>query len=141
MHRDHETPERGEVADRTASAGSTHRGMRHDMSADMRACVDACTSCHHQCVITLAHVLERGAPLATPALAEALLDCARTCEMSADFLLRGSERHTRVCELCEEVCRACETACASTDDGETLRRCADACATCAASCERMAAMA
>ena len=121
-----------------ASNGS---GMRHDMSAEMRACLEACNACRDNCLVTLAHCIEKGGPLSEPRHLETLLDCAASCETAGSFLARGSERHGRVCGVCATICRDCEASCRNMADGGTLRRCAEACARCAETCERMAAMA
>lgn len=116
-------------------------GMRHDMSAEMRTCLEACNACREDCLVTLAHCIEKGGPLAAPRHLETLLDCVAICETAGSFLARGSERHGRVCGACATICRDCEASCRNMADGGTLRRCAEACARCAESCERMAAMA
>lgn len=53
------------------------------------------------------------------------LDCAESCITSANFMLRGSEHHSRVCEVCAEVCEACAASCDELSDDDlmlTLRR-------------------
>lgn len=117
---------------------NTH-GMRHDMSAEMRACLEACNSTRDLCLVTLAHCIEKGGPLAETRHLETLLDCAAICATAGEFLARGSERHARTCGVCASICRDCEASCRSIADGSTLQRCAEACAQCAASCEQMAA--
>ena len=69
-----------------------------------------------------------------------LLDCAELCQVSADFMLRGSPFHTVTCAACAELCRACEEACRAVGDDEQMAHCADVCAACAESCTRMADM-
>ena len=116
-------------------------GMRHDMSAAMRACLEACNACRDVCLVTLAHCIEKGGALAEARHLETLIDCAAVCETAGSFLARGSERHARVCGVCASACRDCEASCNALADGSTLRRCAEVCARCAESCERMATMA
>lgn len=126
------------MANRATTSPSAFSRSKHEMREDSLECIDACTACYRQCTVTLARVVEIGEPLAAPPLVEALLDCVRMCETSANFLLRGSEHQRRVCELCAEVCRACATACLARGKGELLLRCADACRFCADSCEQVA---
>lgn len=110
------------------------------VSAEMQQCIDECTHCHAVCVATASHCLELGGKHADPAHVGLLLDCAQICQTSADFMLRGSERHQLTCRVCADVCRACAESCermAGSD--EMLRQCAEACRRCEQSCERMAA--
>jgi hypothetical protein len=111
--------------------------MEHDMSADMRACRDACNVCRDACLLALAHSIERGGALAGASQLEALLDCATICDTTSAFLTRGSAQHAEVCHTCARICIACETSCRAVPDGKTLRGCADACRICADSCARM----
>lgn len=115
------------------------QGMRHDMTAGMRACLEACNACRDACLVTVAHCIEKGGPHAEARHLETLLDCVAICATAAEFLARGSERHGRVCGVCASVCRDCEASCRAIADGSTLRACAEACARCAEACERMAA--
>ena len=116
-------------------------GMRHDMSTEMRDCLEACNDCRDKCLVTLAHCIEEGGAHAEARHLETLLDCATICATAGSFLARGSERHKRICGACATICRDCETSCRALADGSTLRRCAEACARCAVTCDRMAAMA
>lgn len=117
---------------------SQHAPMRHDMSATMRACRDACNACRDACLLTLAHSIEKGGALAEPQHLETLLDCATICDAAAAFLTRGSARHADVCQACARICRDCEASCLSVQDGTTVRECAETCRVCAEACERMA---
>lgn len=112
--------------------------MHHDMTSEMQECLDACNACRDACLVSIAHVTETGAPLATPELMSALLDCAAICETAGNFLARGSSRHSHVCAVCAHCCRECETLCRRYPDSSTLSRCAEACARCAQTCEVMA---
>lgn len=112
--------------------------MQHDMSAEMRACRDACNVCRDACLLALAHSIESGGALADPEHVETLLDCATICDTAASFLTRGSARHAEVCRACASICRACEASCRRIGQGTTLRACADACRACAEACARMA---
>ena len=69
-----------------------------------------------------------------------LLDCAESCQVSANFMLRGSPYHTIMCAACAELCRACEEACRAIPGDEQMEHCAEVCAACAETCARMAEM-
>jgi hypothetical protein len=69
-----------------------------------------------------------------------MLDCAEICQTSADFMLRGSDRHHLTCRICADICRACAEDCERlAGDDPMMRECAEECRRCQKSCERMAA--
>ncbi len=70
-----------------------------------------------------------------------LLDCAEICQTSANFMLRGSELHTRTCAVCADVCQRCAEESDRMGNDVQMRACAEACRHCAESCRRMGAMA
>jgi hypothetical protein len=109
-------------------------------SAEMQQCIDECTRCNNVCLATASHCLELGGRHADPAHIGLLLDCAEICQTSANFMLRGSDRHQLTCRLCADICRACAEACERIGgDDELMRQCAEECRRCQQSCERMAA--
>ncbi len=112
----------------------------HGISNEMQQCIDECTRCHDTCVAMVNHCLERGGRHAAPAHITLLLDCAEICQTSANFMLRGSERHHLTCRACAEICRACAEDCERLGQSdEMMQECAEECRRCQHSCERMAA--
>ena len=106
----------------------------------MQECIAECSECHNTCLGTVRHCLELGGRHADPAHIGLLLDCADICRVSADFMLRGSERHALTCGVCADVCQACADDCERMAGADTVMlRCADVCRRCASSCRRMAA--
>lgn len=105
----------------------------------MQQCIDNCTRSHQLCTAMVAHCLSLGGEHASPAHIRLLLDCASICATSADFMLRGSEFHTRTCGVCAEVCERCADDCdrIGPDDAH-MQACAAACRRCAATCRTMA---
>jgi hypothetical protein len=112
--------------------------MTHAHSAEMARCIDNCTRCHAICVETIRHCLEKGGRHAAPAHIRLLQDCAQICATSADFMLRGSELHSRTCAACAEVCARCAEECERMADDDMMRECAELCRRCAESCREMA---
>ncbi len=108
------------------------------ISPEMRQCIQNCQSCHSLCLETVTHCLRKGGPHAEVNHIRLLLDCVEICQTSANFMLRGSDLHTRTCAVCAEVCERCAQDCERFGDDETMRRCAEACRRCAESCRRMA---
>ena len=114
--------------------------MPHQISAEMRDCIANCTECHSICVETTTHCLHMGGEHASPEHIGVLLDCAQTCAVSADFMLRGSDLHGKTCGVCAEACERCAADCERLANGDELMlRCAEVCRRCADSCRKMAA--
>jgi hypothetical protein len=111
----------------------------HALSAEMAQCIDECTDCHRICVSTARHCLEQGGEHAAPGHITVLLDCAAICQTSADFMIRGSDLHGRVCAICAEACNLCAESCEAFGEDKLMQECAEACRRCARSCEQMAA--
>jgi hypothetical protein len=63
-----------------------------------------------------------------------MLDCAKICQTSANFMLRSSGIHSRTCGVWAEVCEGCAQDCERLGDDADMRACADL-------CKHMAAMA
>ena len=106
---------------------------------EMRECIDNCLRCYAICLETAQHCLMLGGKHAEPQHIRLMLDCAKICQTSAEFMLGGSQYHGRTCAVCAELCRACAKDCDSMADGdETMQQCADICRRCAESCQRMA---
>jgi hypothetical protein len=117
--------------------GQAFKNILKSVSDDMQLCIQNCLMCHQTCEQMIAHCLNKGGRHATPDHIRLLQDCADICEMSADFMLRGSPFHSRTCAVCAEICRACAADCDSMADDEMMKACADMCRRCADSCQTM----
>ena len=68
-----------------------------------------------------------------------MMDCAQICATSADYMVRESPFHDRICRLCSELCKECGKDCQQVaGDDQMIEDCIQMCRKCAASCERMA---
>ncbi len=114
--------------------------MHHEnMSTEMQRCIELCQSCHASCLTTASHCLEMGGEHASSSHINTLLDCAATCVMSADFMLRGSQMHGRTCGVCAEACERCAQDCERLANGDQqMLDCAAICRQCAEACRMMA---
>ena len=110
----------------------------HQTSGSMQQCIDECLNCHSICLETVAHCLQQGGKHAEARHIRLLLDCAEICQTSANFMLRGSDLHGRVCAVCAEVCERCATDCERFGDDAQMQACTEACRRCAESCRQMA---
>jgi hypothetical protein len=113
--------------------------MEHQISPEMRHCIDECQSCHAVCLETILYCLQMGGEHAEPAHIRLLMDCAEICQTSANFMLRGSNLHSMTCAVCAEVCERCAEDCDRFQDDQMMARCAESCRNCASSCREMAA--
>lgn len=112
--------------------------MNH-MNPQMQECIQNCFNCHKTCLSMAAnHCLEMGGKHVEPAHFRLMLDCAEICQMSANFMLRGSVHHAHVCAECTDICDDCARSCERVGD---LEDCVQACRRCAESCRAMSAMA
>jgi hypothetical protein len=108
------------------------------MSAEMQRAIQECQRCHDVCLQTIGYCLGKGGRHAEAGHITTLLDCVQMCSTCADFMLRDSARHRRICEVCAEVCDACAKSCATFHDDDEMRRCEAECHRCAESCREMA---
>jgi hypothetical protein len=107
------------------------------ISKEMRTCIQHCMECHQVCEETLSRCLLMGGKYAEPEHMRLMMDCAQICQTSADFMLRGSVRHTQTCAACADVCERCADSCQSLSDGiDLLKHCADVCRRCAETCRK-----
>ena len=113
--------------------------MSHQISQEMRSCIEACLACYRDCVETKAHCIGMGGKHASPEHLGALGDCAVLCETAANLMLRSSGLHGRTCGVCADACQACADSCERlAGDDQTMQRCAETCRRCSESCRAMA---
>gem|GEM_PF-116325 len=112
----------------------------HTMNAEMERCIQNCLDCHRICEDTVTYCTEMGGKHAEPTHLRLLRDCAQICVTSADFMLRGSDVHPRVCGVCAEVCEHCAESCEQFGDDAQMNECTEICRRCAESCRKMAGM-
>ena len=112
---------------------------RQQTDEGMERCIQNCTECRRACLETVTYCLKLGGAHAAPEHINLLLDCAEICRTSADFMVRGSEMHRRVCGVCADICERCAADCErmGADDAH-LKTCAEVCRRCAESCRQMA---
>jgi hypothetical protein len=109
------------------------------ITTEMRRCIENCVECHAICVETISHCLGIGGRHASEDHIGLLEDCSQICQTSADFMLRGSERHRETCRVCADICVQCAQDCDRLAGRDaTMTRCAETCRRCAESCMAMA---
>ncbi len=112
------------------------------MPREIQRCIENCSECHQLCLATVYHCLEMGGEHGQASHITLLLDCAESCQMSINFMLRNSELYGLTCSLCSEACMRCAVDCERLANGDRqLLDCAEISRCCAATCDRMALMA
>ncbi|WP_437553469.1 four-helix bundle copper-binding protein [Sorangium sp. So ce367] len=95
-------------------------------------------SCESICVQTIQHCLHMGGSHAEPSHIQLLQDCAKICETTATFLMRGSPQHSQVTAACASICELCAQSCDRFTGDAQMKACADECRRCAAACQQVA---
>lgn len=122
----------------SSAAASAQRSPASPAGRAMPFMQDAIKSCldrHSMCLqMATGYCLERGGNHVKNAHLGLLLNCAKLCQMSANFMLSNSSMHGRVCLICAEACEACAKRCEQVGD---MRDCVEECQRCAKSCGTM----
>jgi len=104
----------------------------------MLECIELCLDCHKACLQTIPYSLQQGGMHAEPNHIRLMADCAEICQVSANFMLRGSDLHHLTCAACAEVCDRCAADCDRMSGDLRMAACAEECRRCAESCRDMA---
>jgi hypothetical protein len=116
-----------------------HPGMQQ-LSEAVQMCIQNCLNCHNICLTTITHCLQTGGNQASSNHILILTDCAAMCQTSANFMLRNSSFHPRVCALCADICEVCADECERmANNDRQMQECARVCRQCAESCRHMRA--
>ena len=102
-------------------------------SQEMAHCIDECTRTHQVCLTASGHALRHGGAENSNHVIRVLSDCVEIAQTAANFMLRGSPNHRKVCGTCAEICREVARECGEFDDDAmsqvvaTVTGCAEAC--------------
>ncbi|MBW4619207.1 MAG: four-helix bundle copper-binding protein [Cyanosarcina radialis HA8281-LM2] len=117
----------------------SHHSSIHQLSQEMQQCIQNCWDCYSLCLNTATtYCLQQGGHHVEAAHLQLMLDCAEICQTSANFMLRSSSFHERICGICAEICDRCDRDCQKFGDDLQMQACADICRRCAESCQQMA---
>jgi len=96
------------------------------------ACIQVGQACQQHCL----SMLSKGDT--------SLAECASTiaamlplCEALVELAVQGSPRLKALATVCAQACRDCEKACHKHDVHAICKQCGDACAACAAQCDKV----
>jgi hypothetical protein len=102
-------------------------------------CIQSCRECHDSTTRAVRYCLEREQAFGSAGHIRLLLDCAQACEMTADFMLRGSDLYANVCAVCAEIAERCAQACEVMGEDRMMRQCVESCRECVRACQRAVA--
>lgn len=105
-------------------------------SDEVRECVNDSADCYQICTETILRCLTAGGKHAKPEHINLLLDCAKICNINADFMLRNSTYYPQTCGICADICDECSDVCERFED-DFMQECASVCRRCAESCREM----
>ena len=104
---------------------------------ELQECIDDCEKCHRTCLrMAVTHCLAVGGRHVEQEHFHLMLDCIDICRVAADFMLRESTYHPRICGVCADICDSCAESCSRLDG---MQECVKDCRRCAESCRAMAA--
>jgi hypothetical protein len=106
--------------------------------SSIETCIRNCTECYQVCLRAVSDCLQKGGEHAEHSHITLMLDCARICQTSAEFMLMQSPLQTETCDLCADICEECADECEEMTEGDqVMEKCAEVCRRCAESCRSM----
>lgn len=112
--------------------------MAMELQQNIRDCIDACNDCRDECQqVLFRYCLEQGGKHVARDHVVLMADCIEICQAASGFMLRGSDMHNAVCNLCAEICESCAESCDAVG-GDEMAHCAETCRDCADICRDMA---
>jgi len=106
-------------------------------SQEVQQCIKDSLDCYQTCTNTTIHCLNLRGKHAEPDHINLLIDCAKICNLNADFMLRNSTYHPQTCGICADICDECADDCDRFEE-DFMKECASVCRRCAESCREMA---
>lgn len=107
------------------------------VSDPLLRCIELCTRCHDICLSALIYGVRMGGGHAEEKHLRLMMDCAEICQASANFMLRESGFHARVCGVCADICESCADSCSSFSNDQRMQECVNICNECATLCREL----
>lgn len=118
----------------------TEPGADELLREKMIDCIEKCMLCHQVVVQTMDYCLQKGGEFVKVDAMRTMLDCAQITTVAADFLARNSELHIFTCRACAEACLSCALSCEDMgEETEVMQTCAEVCHLAAKSCQSLVA--
>lgn len=106
---------------------------------DIKDLIKSISECHQVCLDSISYCLDMGGDHAEAGHITTLMDCAKICETSADYLLRDSGFSPLPVEICSAICDECEKSCNEFKDDQVMKTCAKMCEECKGKCSEYTA--
>lgn len=110
------------------------------MNNGMQQAIENATACATSCLESINYCSRKRGKYAEPSRLGLLLDCARICEITADYMLRKSPFYGILCELSAEICEQTARSCSEFPADGMLKDCTQKCMACTVSCREIAKM-
>lgn len=110
------------------------------MDTTMQQAISNAMSCASSCLESINYCSHMGGKHVEASHLGLLIDCARICDITADYMLRESEFHPEICGICADVCDQCAKSCDQFQGDDQMEDCAQKCRACASTCRQMAKM-
>jgi hypothetical protein len=107
------------------------------ISDEVKECIQNCLDCFKTCTETAVRCQKIGKKHAENEHLNLMADCARICNLNADFMLRNSSYYPQTCGITADICGECADSCDRFED-DFMKECASVCRRCAESCREMA---
>jgi hypothetical protein len=111
---------------------------RLGISQEMRACIEATSTCYTVCTETLRYSLNGGGLDSELDHIRFLIDCCEICQTTQNTLLRGSDLGILLATVCVEACEKVAESCRQVDGDAQLLECAEVCDDTANCCRQLA---
>lgn len=113
------------------------QSSENKISDEVHQCLTDSLDCYKTCTETTMHCLLMGGRHAKSEHVNLLMDCAKICNINADFVMRNSTYYPQTCGICADICDECGDECDKFDE-DFMKECADICRRCAESCREIA---
>jgi len=105
-------------------------------SDEVREGIQDSIDCYQTCTETTLRCLTMGGKHAESKHINLLMDCAKICNINADFMLRNSTYYPQTCGICADICDECGDDCDKFEE-DFMKECASTCRRCAEACREM----
>ena len=105
--------------------------MKNNMNEELISALNKCTGACNYC--TTACLEEEDVKMMTACI-KLDIDCAAICNLTANFIARGSVHGRHLLKECAEICNQCAAECEKHTKMQHCVSCAEACRACEAYC-------
>ncbi|HVA48770.1 MAG TPA: hypothetical protein VNH11_20560 [Pirellulales bacterium] len=120
------------AATASKAAHEHHAQPTSQCAAECGACQQACDSCAAHCL----DLVSEGNKAHRETL-QTCLDCAEICAAADQIVSRGGPFSGLICKACADACARCAAACERFTDDQHMSQCAKECRKCQSACETM----